>query len=386
MKNDLRKYFPMADKIVYLDNAALALKPNEAIEACSNFYNNYSVSTRTNDSPLGIHSNQVMKNLRSKIAFLTDANEDEVIFTSGTTDSLNKCAIMLSKILKKSDEIILHAYNHSSNFAPWINLAQQKGLKINIVTDEDILNFINKNTKIVALSQITNNYQIDIDMEKVYKKTQEVGAILINDAAQAIVYDNVSLKNCDIIAFSANKFYGPTGFGALIVKKDILNLINPPTLGGGSIADIEKDGSCIVKTSIEAFEPGTANLAAIYMFDKAIDFFHKHIGYTKSKQILLELSHYLYDQLITISNIEIYSKRDDHIILFNVKNVNAQDVAHYLGIHNIYVRAGIFCAHYLKKVKDHNSYVRLSLGVYNNKEDIDKFLKVLKNGGDFLVI
>ncbi len=147
--------------------------------------------------------------------------------------------------------------------------------------------------------------------------------------AQAIVYEKVSLKNCDVIAFSANKFYGPTGLGALIVKKSILDNLQPVTFGGGTVNLISKDKSFIIKNSIEKFEPGTPNFSAIFMFNKSIDFFNQFVGYDKSKKILNELSNYAYDQLLTVPNIEIYSKRDDHIILFNIKGVNSQDVAHF---------------------------------------------------------
>ncbi|MCE6056073.1 aminotransferase class V-fold PLP-dependent enzyme [Mycoplasmopsis agalactiae] len=386
MPKSIRSFFPLAYKIVYLDTAALALKPKPSITESNNFYNLYSVSTRTNNSPLGIYTNKIVNEVRSKIALLTDAKENEVIFTSGATDSLNKFAQMYMQKLKASDQIILHGYNHSSNMIPWIALAKERNIDVKIVDTPDLESAINSKTKVVAFSQLTNNFQVKIDIESLYKKCRKVGAILVNDAAQAIVYEKVSLQNCDVIAFSANKFYGPTGLGALIIKEDILKKLDPVTFGGGTINSVNKDNSFIIKNSIEKFEPGTLNFAAIFMFNRSIDFFNQYIGYEKSKKILKKLSNYAYDELLKVQNIEIYSKRDDHIILFNIKGINSQDVAHFLGVNNIYVRSGIFCAHYLKNFACNDSFVRVSLGVYNNKNDINKLTHALKKGGDFIVL
>ncbi|CBH40308.1 aminotransferase class V-fold PLP-dependent enzyme [Mycoplasmopsis agalactiae] len=386
MPKSIRSFFPLAYKIVYLDTAALALKPKPSITESNNFYNLYSVSTRTNNSPLGIYTNKIVNEVRSKIALLTDAKENEVIFTSGATDSLNKFAQMYMQKLKAGDQIILHGYNHSSNMIPWIALAKEHNIDVKIVDTPDLESAINSKTKVVAFSQLTNNFQVKIDIESLYKKCRKVGAILVNDAAQAIVYEKVSLQNCDVIAFSANKFYGPTGLGALIIKEDILKELDPVTFGGGTINSVNKDNSFIIKNSIEKFEPGTLNFAAIFMFNRSIDFFNQYIGYEKSKQILKKLSNYAYDELLKVQNIEIYSKRDDHIILFNIKGINSQDVAHFLGVNNIYVRSGIFCAHYLKNFACNDSFVRVSLGVYNNKNDINKLTHALKKGGDFIVL
>ncbi|MCE6114956.1 aminotransferase class V-fold PLP-dependent enzyme [Mycoplasmopsis agalactiae] len=386
MPKSIRSFFPLAYKIVYLDTAALALKPKPSITESNNFYNLYSVSTRTNNSPLGIYTNKIVNEVRSKIALLTDAKENEVIFTSGATDSLNRFAQMYMQKLKAGDQIILHGYNHSSNMIPWIVLAKEHNIDVKIVDTPDLENAINSKTKVVAFSQLTNNFQVKIDIESLYKKCRKVGAILVNDAAQAIVYEKVSLQNCDVIAFSANKFYGPTGLGALIIKEDILKELDPVTFGGGTINSVNKDNSFIIKNNIEKFEPGTLNFAAIFMFNRSIDFFNQYIGYEKSKQILKKLSNYAYDELLKVQNIEIYSKRDDHIILFNIKGINSQDVAHFLGVNNIYVRSGIFCAHYLKNFACNDSFVRVSLGVYNNKNDINKLTHALKKGGDFIVL
>ncbi|BAP00875.1 nitrogen fixation protein NifS [Mycoplasmopsis californica HAZ160_1] len=382
----IRDYFKMVKKIIYFDSAALSLKPDIAVRACSDFYNKYSVSVRTSNSPLGIKNNSLISNLRVKIANLlnTDTNKTAIIFTSGATASLNLFAQLYSSKISSSDEILVSAYNHSSNFVPWIEIAKQKGAKV--VVAEDIISKINEKTKVIAISQLTNNFDTQENIDLVYKRAQEVRAIVVNDAAQAIVYERVYARENEVIAFSANKFYGPTGLGILALDNNLLRELDPVNFGGGSVLNIDSQCSWVKKDSIELFEPGTANFSAMYMFDKSLDFFNEKIGYELTSHKLSELSIYAHKILKKIPNIKIYSKPGSHIILFNVDGVDSHDVAHYLGTNNIYVRSGLFCAHYVRNIKNENSYVRVSLGIYNNKNEIRKLAEVLKNGGDFLVI
>ncbi|VEU75453.1 Cysteine desulfurase [Mycoplasmopsis maculosa] len=383
MKN-IRELFNMADKITYLDSAALALKPNIAIEASNDFYLNHSVSTRTSDSPLGIKTVNIIKETRKKVANLIEAKSDEIIFTSGTTDSLNKAANMLKSLLKKDDVILLSAYNHSSNLKPWISIAEETGAKVLI--EENLIDFINEKTKIIAYSQMTNNFTYNSNTDEIYEKANKYGALVVNDAAQAIIYEQVSLEKSHIVAFSCNKFYGPTGLGILAIQEKLLNELPPVVYGGGAVLGMNKDKTFVLKKGYELHEPGTLNLAGIFMFNKSLDFFNEIGGYNSVQKILDDLSLYAYNKLSKIKNVTIYTNPKDHIILINVKNINSQDVSHYLGQKNIYVRSGIFCAQYLKHIKKDSSYLRISLGIYNNYDDIDKLAYELENGGDFLVI
>ena len=385
---NVRKKFPMLinnKKLIYFDNAALALKPKMVIKAGNDFYEKYSISSRTADSKLGVYTIHKIDETREHIAKLVDANSSEVIFSSGTTDSLNMIARMLTKIVDKG-QILLSYFNHSSNIIPFIELfSQNKDIKINYFSDQkDLLSLIDKDTKIVALSQITNNFNVKYDLKTIYKKCKKYGTILINDAAQAIAHERVSLNSCDVIAFSANKLYGPTGMGALIIKNELKSRLEPVKWGGGQVHDIDYC-SWTPNNSNAKFEPGTANLAGIFQFDAAIDFVNK-IGYRKIKEYENALAEYLYDELSKLNDVEIRSSRGDTITLFNIKNIPTQDVASYLGNEKgIYVRAGKFCAQMLSKLPNFaNSYIRVSLSIYNNKEDIDKLISALKEGGDFI--
>lgn len=379
---DIRKQFPILNDLVYFDSAALVLKPQVAIDGIIEFYSKNSISSRTIDTPIGYLVNEKITSVRQKVANLVGAKLNEVMYTSGTTESINLFSKMFARLLNKGDVILVSAYNHSSNLIPWVEIAKEKNAIVKV--SNNILNDINsiKNLRLVALGQETNNYAIKYDLEKIYEIVKQKGAFLLNDAAQAIIHQPVSLKNCDVIAFSTNKFYGPTGLGFLVIKDNLFKDLKPAKYGGGTVNEVNIDLEWTSKKTIMDFEPGTPDLAGIYMFDKSLDFFNE-IGYQKTQNILKDLSFYLHKKLAELSNVIVYSKPGDYICLLNIKNVHPQDVATYLGSKNIYTLAGIFCSQYLRNIYDEKSYLRISLGIYNNYQDIDKLVAELKEGGDF---
>lgn len=193
-------------------------------------------------------------------------------------------------------------------------------------------------------------------MKKIHQKSKKYGAYLINDAAQAIAHEKVSLNDCDVIVFSSNKIYGPTGMGALVIEKDLLEKIVPQKWGGGQVQSIGSGCEWSAKNDIKKFEPGTPNFAGIFQFNAAIDFINS-LGYELINKLETAVANYCYDELKTIDGIEIDSKRGDKIILFNIKNIPSQDIASYLGHNNIYVRSGVFCAHKISWIKNNIAIV-----------------------------
>ncbi|WP_406613669.1 aminotransferase class V-fold PLP-dependent enzyme [Mycoplasma corogypsi] len=375
---EIRALFPMANQVVYLDSAALVLKPQTAIDAMVDFYTNKSISSRTSDTKIGYLVNQKINQVRQKVADLLDADSSEIIFTSGTTESINNFAYMFSQTLTQGDIVLLSAYNHSSNMIVWIELSKKYGFTVEIV--ENLYENIRKGVKLVSLSQETNNFNANFNIEKIAQKAHEVGAFVFNDAAQAISHDKVSLKVVDGIAFSSNKFYGPTGIGVLAIKKEFLIKLKPAKFGGGTVVDVPKDhNNWTMRNTISAFEPGTPDLAGFFMFDAALDFFNS-IGYQKTQAILDELANYLYDRLTEVEGLKIHTKRGDYITLVTFEKYGTQDVATYLGSKDIYTISGIFCAPYLRNIYENHSYLRISLGIYNNYEDIDKLIEALEQG------
>ncbi|RMA78496.1 cysteine desulfurase/selenocysteine lyase [Metamycoplasma subdolum] len=379
--------FPMFKNnpdMVYLDNSALTFKPYEVIKAGNDFYSKYSVSTRTSDTILGIRNIQEIEKVREVCGELLHASKDEILFTSGTTESLNLIINMISKLPLNKGEILISYYNHNSNIIPFIEAFKDKEFKIVYSDDEeDLISKINEKTRIISISQLNNNFILHHDLKSLYKKAKEVGAILINDAAQAIAHEEVNLKYWDAIAFSANKIYGPTGVGVLAIKKELMQKLSPAKFGGGQVNEIN---GCewLSKDSIARFEPGTLNFAGIFQLKAAIEFW-QNVGLDYIQKKEKELSIYLHDELSKLKNITIDSKRGDTIVLFNVNNVFSQDVVSYLGHKNIYVRSGVFCAHMFTKVKGRKpSYIRATVSFYNSKSDIDKLVDAIKKGGDFL--
>ncbi|WP_238523336.1 aminotransferase class V-fold PLP-dependent enzyme [Metamycoplasma arthritidis] len=376
--------FKFNKEIVYLDNAALTFKPYEVIDEGNDFYAKYSISTRTADSVLGIAIAKKLQEARQVVASLVDSKPHNVTFTSGTTESLNIIISMLAKIIDDG-EILLSYLNHDSNSIPFFeNFKGKENIKFVFATDnKDLLSKINKNTKIIALSQATNNFTMDYNLDEIYQKAKENGAIVVNDAAQAIAHEKVSLNNCDVIAFSANKIYGPTGSGALVIKDDLLKILMPTRWGGGQAQTIN---GCVwtAKTNNLILEVGTPNFAGIFQLKKAIEFLNK-IDYDEIDRIETKLANYLYKKLQSVPNIKIESKKGAKIVLFNIGSYSSQDVASYLGHKNVYVRAGGFCAHMVQQLPEYNkTYVRISLSFYNDKKDIDTIVELLKNGGNFL--
>lgn len=375
------KDFPMLkNNLVYLDNAALILKPKVVIDAINDYYTNKSISNRTQDSIIGIEVNSKIVSTRNKVAKLLGCKDNEIIFTSGTTDSLNYASSLLENLIKKGDEILLSKLNHSSNIIPWLELAKRTGAKI--VLSIELTKDITKKTKLVCLAQVNNSFQSKENIDEVYKKCQEVGAYLLNDAAQSIAYQKTSFENADIIVFSTNKFYGPTGLGILAMRREILDQCEAKRYGGGSVDYITANNEWKSKDSILMHEPGTMHLAGIFGFNAALDYFNS-LDLKEINSYIDDLAKYLFDELSKIDNLRIASKRGDSIVLFWMKGSEPQDVSSFLGHHNIYVRSGIFCNQYLKRIKD-KSYIRISLSFYNTKDDIDKLCHALRNGGDFL--
>ncbi|AXE60882.1 nitrogen fixation protein NifS [[Mycoplasma] phocae] len=382
-----KKQFPMFKNnpnMVYFDNSALTFKPKSVIQAGLDFYEKFSVSTRTADSNLGIKMSKEIFECRKLIGDFVDAAPNEVIFSSGTTESLNLAAAMIANIVDDG-EIILSYYNHSSNIVPFLENFKNKNIKIKYCeTSDEILKAINSKTKIVALSQSNNTFNVGYNLKAIYKACQKHHTILINDAAQAISHEKVSLKNSDIIAFSANKLFGPTGMGALVIKRDLLDKLQPKKWGGGQVQDINDDFIWTAKNDISKFEPGTANFAGIFQFKAAIEYMNK-LTYSKINRIETDLANYLYEQLLKVKNIKIASNKGDRIVLFNIQNTPSQDVASYLGHQDIYVRSGVFCAHRFKVLSHHDSsYVRVSISIYNDRDDIDKLVLALNKVGDHL--
>lgn len=378
---NIKNQFPMLQNdLIYLDSSALVQKPESVIKAINDFYTKFSISNRTNDSKIGILVNNKIEDTRQKVANFLNATKDEIIFNSGTTEGLNYIAQLLVSLIKKDDEILISKYNHSSHIIPWIEISKITEAKI--IFSDNLINDINNKTKIIAFTQSNNNFQQKINIQDLSNKAKKYQALIINDAAQAISHEEVNAKYFDAIAFSSNKFFGPTGLGILYINKNLLTKIKSKKYGGGTVEKIEENGQWTRKPSIIQHEAGTLNLSAIFGFYEAL-VFYENIDKEAMKKYLKDLSIYAHKKLRNIKDIIVLSKPEDFIILFEVKNISAQDISSYLGHKNIYVRSGYFCAQYLQYVHN-NPTIRVSLHIYNDKKDIDVLCDLLNHKEDFL--
>ncbi|MGX9395888.1 aminotransferase class V-fold PLP-dependent enzyme [Mycoplasma sp. 1573] len=381
---DYKKFFPMLQNndIAYLDNGALGLKPEVVCQAGNDFYTKFSISTRTKDSRLGMEVSDIVNQTRQKVASFFEADWKKTIFYSGASEALNQVAMMLADLVNEGDEILLSLYNHASNVLPYFYFLKDKNVNfVYFTTQQDLMQKINKKTKIVALSQQTNNLNEKYELDSIYQACLKNDVYLVNDAAQAAPHTKVTIKNCDFIAVSANKMYGPTGLGVLCISDRVFSFVMPKKFGGGAAKSFSNPN---YDMDYSAYEVGTLNLAGIYQFNKAIDFINE-IGFDKMNEKMYSLSTKLHEKLTKVPNIILYSKPGDNICLFNIQNVSSQDVASYLGHRDIYVRSGTFCAYLLEIDPNfHGTMVRVSLAFYNDEKDIERLIEALINGGDFL--
>lgn len=368
----------MLKDTIYLDTAAGALKPKCVVDAISEFYLQYPINPHAIDSKKGVIVHKKIIEARQIVADLIHAKPEEVIFTTGATDSLNKISRMLDPFVKEGDEILLSNDNHSSNVLVWIELAKRTGAKIKYTNN--LLEDINKNTKVVAYAQMNNTFKSKNTLPKqLFEKTREVGAFLINDAPQAVLHEKVEIKYADAIGISSNKLYGPTGSGALIVKKELLDKLSPVQFGGGIFSSYS-DTDWVPKESVAQFEAGTVNTAGIIGMAAGIKFFNEH----KDKHDDRELVEYAYNEISKIDKAIMLSEPTDAIVIFNMKGHSPQDVVSYLGNRDIIIRGGRMCARKAFETRGQTDAIRVTFGFYNDKSDIDALVDTIKKGGDFI--
>ena len=400
---EIRKHFPMLNgeikmqgkPLVFLDNCSTTFKPqcvNDAIE----YYNSKVTSnSHRGDYDLCYNMDVNLDDVRETVARFVNCDKDEVIFTSGTTDSLNKLALSYGlKNLKKGDEILISVAEHASNILPWFKVSELTGCVVNYipldeqgrVTADSLRKVISDKTKIVSIAHVSNVLGYINDVKEIAKVCHEHNALLSVDGAQSVPHIKIDFKDLDIdfLSFSAHKMCGPTGVGVLIGKYNLLNSLDPVFMGGGMNAKFFTNTDIEYLDAPAKFEAGTLNLAGILGFKAAIDFISE-IGIENIHQHEVELKQYALEQLKDYEDIIIYNKdAEAGIITFNIKGVFAQDEATLLNSHGIAVRSGQHCAKLLDEFLHTPATCRMSVYLYTTKEEVDAFVDAIKNGGDIL--
>lgn len=387
-----REDFPMLNQdLIYLDNGATTLKPKCVIDSVVSYYSNYCANAHRGDYSISQKVDSMYENVREKIKNFIHANDSsEIVFTSGTTDGLNRIVFgYFRKKLVEGDEVLITESEHASNVLPWFSLAKEKGIFVKYipldshheVTIFNVKKSITSRTKVISLAYITNVIGDIRPMREIIDYAHQKGILVVGDGAQSISHlkMNVSLDDVDFFVTSAHKMYGPTGVGFLYGKFDLLNEMDPVIYGGGMNAMYLKDGYVELREVPTKFEAGTQNIAGVIGMGEAISYL-ENIGMNKIMKYEHELRNYFVSKLKELDNIIIYNEDTvGSIVTFNVRDIFSQDVAIYLDKHHICIRSGNHCSKILNQVFDVSNTCRVSLGIYNTYEEIDALVEALKN-------
>lgn len=389
-----REDFPMLkDDLVYLDNSATTFKPKQVINKVMEYYNNYTSNIHRGDYDISIKVDTMYDNVRDKVKdFINASSNKEIVFTSGTTDSLNKIIFGFMKYyLKEDDEVLLTKSEHASNFIPWLALAKQIKCKIkfidldnHLVTIDNVKKAITSKTKVISLAWITNVLGDVRPIYEIGKVCKDNNILFVVDGAQSVphIKTDVILNNIDFLAFSSHKMLGPSGVGVLYGKYDLLNKMKPLEYGGGMNESFNSLGEVELKELPTRLEAGTPPIEGVIGLGEAIDYINK-IGIDNISKHEIELKKYFLEEVKDIDNLIIYNKdTESGIVTFNLDNIFSQDTAVYLNHYNICVRAGNHCAKALKEDLNVKNTCRISFYIYNNKEDVLKTVKALKESKD----
>ncbi len=397
----IRKDFPMlkqkmqGHKLAYLDNAATSFKPLCVLKSIADYYNIYTANSHRGDYDLAHIVDTKYDESRQIVAKFINANKQEVVFTAGTSMSINMIAYGYAmKFLKKDDEILLTQAEHASNVLPWFSVAKATGCIIKYIdltedghlTVDNVRKAISKNTKIIAIAQVTNVLGYMVDVRAISKLAHEYGAITVVDGAQSVPHFKTDVKtlDCDFLSFSGHKMCGPTGIGVLYGKYELLEKMDPLLSGGGMNARFDTCGEVTLLQPPLKFEAGTQNIEGVLGLARAIQYLDE-IGMENIEKYEIELHDYAMMKLKKLKNITIYNETaESGIISFNIKDVFAQDAATYFNSQGICVRSGQHCAKILMDFLKTPATVRASFYFYTTKSEIDRFVKACKKAGDFL--
>ena len=374
--------------LVYLDSSATSLKPKQVIDEINNYYNFYTANLHRGDYDNAITVNKKVEETRVLVKeFLNAKEENEIIFTSGTTESLNMIVFSFMKYnLKENDEVLLTKTEHASNVLPWLVLEREIGIKVkyiplkeNLTIDyEKLEEIINDNTKVISIAHITNTVGDVREINKIRDIINNKSIYFVVDGAQSAGHIKVDVEesNIDFYAFSGHKMYADTGIGVLYAKKELLEKMRPFKYGGG-MNDTYTIEEYSLKQVPYKFDAGTVNISGILSLRAAIIYINS-IGIENITNYISNLSNFLYENLKNIKNIKIYNDNfHTGIMIFNIDKVFSQDLSVFLNKYNICVRSGNHCSKLLKDFILTSNTCRVSLNIYNTKEDILKLVEVL---------
>lgn len=398
----IRAQFPILEQLenqqplVYLDTAATSQKPLQVIEAIDHYYRFENANVHRGVYGLSERATEAYEGAREKVrAFINARATTEVVFTRGTTESINLVASSWGRmVLNPGDEIIISEMEHHSNIVPWQLLRDQLGIRVQVLRMNNLgevclnalKNLLTPKTKLLAITQMSNALGTINPVKEMIALAHQVGAKVLVDGAQSVAHMPVDVRdlNCDFFAFSGHKMYGPTGIGVLYAKESILEAMPPYQAGGDMIYSVTFD-----KTEYNVlpykFEAGTPHIAGAIGLGAAVDFINQ-VGREAIAAHETELLAYATEQLLTISGLTIIGQAANKggVISFVIEGAHPHDLATLMDQDGIAVRASHHCAMPVMQHFKVPATVRASFGIYNNQADIDKLVASINDAMDLL--
>ncbi len=391
----IRKDFPILQRkvngkpLIYFDNAATSQTPKQVIDVIVDYYSNYNANIHRGVHSLSQEATDAYELARIKIQKHFNAKHSyEIIYTAGTTHSINLVANGFSSLLKKGDEILVSALEHHSNIVPWQMLCERTGAVLKVIPMNqdgelvlsDFDSLVNDKTKLVFVNHISNALGTINPIEYIIEKAHAVGAAVLVDGAQSCPHLKPDVQELDVDFYvcSAHKICGPTGVGMLYGKEDWLKKLPPYQGGGEMIAEVTFEKTTYADLP-HKFEAGTPNICGGIAFGAALDYMNT-IGFDTIAKYEHELLEYATEQLLNIEGLKIYGTAKDKtsVISFNVGNIHPYDIGTILDKMGIAVRTGHHCAQPIMDYYKIPGTIRASFMFYNTKEEIDTFIIALK--------
>ena len=377
--------------MIYFDNASTTFKPKQVLKKISDYYTEYTANAHRGDYHISLKVDTEYELARNTVQeFINAKDRSEIVFTSGSTESLNYIATgFFGNYLEAGDEILITKAEHASNVLPWFRLAKQLDVLVNFidlddnhyVTVDNVLKAITPRTKVISLAQITNVIGDIRPIKEICKIAHERGIFVVVDAAQSAPHIKIDVQDldCDFAVFSGHKMLAPLGIGVLYGKREILNKMEPFIMGGDMIEYVYEQYTTFAPLP-NKFEAGTQNVEGVVGLGAAIEYI-KNIGYKTIHELEEEILLYARQELSKLEYLDLYLtpniKNHSGVISFNIKGVHPHDVASILDSYGVCVRSGNHCAQPLLRYMGLDSTCRASFYFYNTKEDVDKLVSSL---------
>lgn len=397
LPRDVRSDFPLLGRsldgkpLVYLDSAATSQKPRVVLEALRRYYEEYNANVHRGLYRIAEQATLAYEEARAKVARFLGARPEEVVFTRGTTESVNLVAYAYGDaFVQEGDEILLTEMEHHSNLVPWQRLAERRGARLRFLRvrsdgtlDLDPLDrLLSERTRLVAITHQSNVLGTINPVRYVADRAHAVGAVVLVDGAQSVPHMPVRVADlgCDFLAFSGHKMCGPTGIGVLWGRAEVLDRM-PPFHGGGEMIERVELERSTYKAPPHRFEAGTPNIADAIALGVAVDYL-EGVGMEAVREHEKSLVRYLLAQLREVDGVRVYGPQDPEVrggaVAFTVEGVHPHDVAQVLDGEGVCVRAGHHCAQPLHRALGVAATTRASVYLYNTPEDVDALVRGLE--------